>query len=328
MSNADFLLCQKIISDLIVPAFCAKDGYILAANKMACDLFPCSPIGKSVYDFFPEAVAVSEYACKCFDAVSLDGIDSVNVSSLLDFELWQLTPSNTLSRPQTDSLTKNEVSHIFAQINLLQHHCPDQRELFSAIYKSCCRLLKSTSQNSDPVVPPILYVFDLAKESERFISECRDVFFGLGITVDTDELCRFTYISADKNVLDNIFAGLLCLCAHEVSPQGSVSLSVTQKNGRAVLSFAAIPCGKTETTELSESDKLLTRQILQNNLSRLNGMLFTVSNGDSTVFIVSFPISDGDYVLSDYPVFPSVGIPAHLIQLSSILPSEFYSKLN
>ena len=328
MENAHLELCQNIVSGLIVPALGVSNGRIVAANKAAYNILPVPPVGRSVYELFPEAKTVSEYSCKCFDAVSLDGICAVNVSSVLDFELWQLTPSAPSDSDNNACITKNEVALLFSQINLLQHNCPNQTELFSSIYKSCCKLLKSTAPESDSATHPILYVFDLAKEAERFIAECSEVFCGLNISVDKGEFCRFTYVCADRNILDSIFAGLLCLCAYEANPGGGLTLSVSKKDGRALLSFAVSPSGEEKTTAQSEDDKILTKKILQSNLSKLNAMLFSVSDGKNPAFIVSFPVTEDEDLLYDYPLFPSVGIPAHLIQLSSLLTSEFYSELN
>lgn len=328
MTDASIEFCRKLISDLIIPAFCTQNGCIVAANKHACDLLPSSPVGKSVYDFFPEAKDVAEYSDKTFDVVSLNGIETVSVSAFSDFELWQLKPCERPTFLQEDSLAKNEVSLLFAQINLLQRHCQGQSEMFSAIYQSCCKLLKATSSDSESEVLPVLYVFDLAKETERFISECKDVFNGLDISVEKGEFSRFTYISADKNLLDNVFSGVLCLCAHETNRGGSITISVLPKNGRVLLSFSFSSTEKENPTPLSESDKLLTRKILQKNLSKINSTFFSVSDGEIVSFIISFPSAEDEFLFSDCPVFPSVGIPAYLIQLSALLPPEFYSELN
>lgn len=326
MNDSELDLCRKLISDLIVPAFCTKDGCVVAANSRACNLFPVSLLGAFVYNLFPEAKVVSEFCQKDFDVVSVNGIESANVTSFLSFELWQLTPAEHTPPRQNSAANKNDITILLAQINLLQRHYPEQNEIFNSIYKSCCKLLKASLSESDPSALPVLYVFDLAKEVQDFIKTCSEVFYGLELDVKTEELCRFTYVSADKNVLDNILAGMLCLCAHESNRGGSISISVTKKLNRALLSFSiSNPC---ENETANQADKELTKKILQNNISKLGGILLSVSDSETPTFIVSLPASDNEYLLYEYPLFPSVGIPAHLIQLSALLPPEFYSKLN
>ena len=329
MVEAGLELCKNIISDLIVPAFCAKDGVIVCANKAAQDILPPNSVGTSVYRLFPEAKAVTEFSHKSFDTVSLSGIASADVSPLLDCELWQLTPEHSSADCKIiNGASKTELNLLIAQINLLQRHCPEQKGLFASIYQNCCRLLKAATLDSKSSYTPILTVFDLSKEISRFVSECADVFRGLNISVETDELRRFTYISADRNILDDIFSGVLCLCSHTANSGGNIMISVTQKDDRALFSFSVTSSGPASSSCISEGDLILTQNILRKNLARLNGTLYSVSNGDSPAFIVSFPMASDSDFFSDDPVYPSVGIPAYLIQLSALLPPEFYSRLN
>ncbi len=324
-------LCKNIVHQLIVPAICSDGDEIIAVNSFAQKLFPIALVGFSISKLFPEVKFVDHYSKKHFEVVSYDGVVSVDISPLFEFSLWQFTITENSEHKSADIKTssnyKSEISTILAHIDLLKRNCPDQTSICSAMYRSCCHLLKSASINEADMPPAAVSTTNLSRDVSAFIDDCQGICETLNMDLKQKDFASGIYVTVDSLILSHVLSGALCLCAFDAQNGGSLEVSLTTQKNRAVLTFSTTKTGeKSNNTHLTEKDKVLTVNLLKQNARRLNGMLYTVSDNNFNSVVITIPLTS-NFNTFEAPTAPYTGIPATLIQFSGILPSKFYSRL-